>query len=93
MALSMFKTTAFAFYFIVSSCSWMGSSCFIVGPKKQFQNMKQPKRRYCASASAADSLCLSLFHMTTYVVRAVVSTDGPPAQALVVPSHSAIAWS
>jgi hypothetical protein len=92
MALSMFKTTAFAFYFIVSSCSWMGSSCFIVGPKKQFQNMKQPKRRYCASASAAEHLSLST-SMSIYVVCVVVSTDGPPAQALVVPSYSAIAWS
>jgi hypothetical protein len=67
MALSMFKTTAFAFYFIVSSCSWMGSSCFIVGPKKQFQNMKQPKRRYCASASAAEHL-FSL-HVHVHICR------------------------
>jgi hypothetical protein len=51
LAVSMLKTTAFAFYFIVSSCCWMGSSCFIVGPKKQFANMKQPKRRNCASGS------------------------------------------
>lgn len=51
MAVSMLKTTAFAFYFIVSTCCWMGSSCFIVGPQKQFENMKQPKRRNCASAS------------------------------------------
>ena len=52
MAISMLKTAAFAFYFVVSSCAWLGSSCFVVGPKKQFANMKQPKRRNCAGEPA-----------------------------------------
>ena len=52
MAISMLKTAAFAFYFVVSSCAWLGSSCFVVGPKKQFANMKQPKRRNCAGDPA-----------------------------------------
>ena len=52
MAISMLKTGAFAFYFVVSSCAWLGSSCFVVGPKKQFANMKQPKRRNCAGDPA-----------------------------------------
>ena len=58
LALSMFRTSAFAFYFVVSSCSWLGSSCFIVGPKKQFQNMAQPKRRNCASTFNCSSCSL-----------------------------------
>lgn len=58
VALSMLSTAAFAFYFVVSSCAWLGSSCFIVGPKKQFQNMKQPKRRNSASTSRFSSCSL-----------------------------------